>query len=286
MLVAAVAALASAALSALALAALHRSAGMVRDLPAPAGLGRFLVGNTKHPLWLLGMTTAAVALVLHAVALHDGPLTLVQPLMVSGIVFALALRQLIEGRRPARNQLGWAATLAIGLMLFLLAATPGQGPPQPPDTGPTLVFVIAIPTGMAVCALLGRGAQGKRAAALLGAGAGLAFAGAAALLKEVTDQVTHGLGAVFGAWPVYALLVAGFFGLVFNQLAFGAAPLPASLPALSTVDPLASLAIGVWVFDEPYRSAAGAVVTELIGLSLVMVAVVALSRHATTEPRI
>lgn len=278
MVVATAAALASAALSALALAALHRSAGMVRDVSPRTGMSRFLVANARHPLWLVGMLAATLASVLHAVALHDGPLTLVQPLMVSAVVFALAFRQLIEGRRPAPAQLSWAVALTAGLVVFLVAASPGQGPPQGPDAGPALVAVIALPAGMALCGLFGRRADGRRAATWLGVGAGLAFAGTAGLLKEVTDQVNHGLGAVFATWPVYALAVAGVFGLVFNQLAFRAAPLPASLPALSTVDPLVSLVIGVSVFDEPFRSAPPELAMELIALVLVMVSVAALTR--------
>ena len=229
------------------------------------------------------MLGAILASVLHAIALHAGPLTLVQPMMVSGLVFALVFRQLIERRWPAPAQLGWAAALSGGLVLFLLAATPAAGPPQAPDAGPTLLAVIALPASMAVCWVFGRRADGRGSAALLGAGAGFAFAGTAALLKQVTNQVGHGLGAVLGTWPIYALALAGLFGMIFNQLAFRAAALSASLPALSTVDPLVSFFLGVAVFDEPFRSAPVAVVAELMALLVVTASAVALARHQAED---
>jgi hypothetical protein len=275
--VATVAAVVASALFAASTALLHRSAGLVAHTHGVGGLARFVRRTSVHPIWVAGMGGQVAGFGLHALALHDGPLTFVQPLMVTEVVFALPLRQLLEARRPRRAELAWAALLCAGLAGFLVAATPSEGRPHTPDPVPTFATVAAIGLGMALCAYLGRSAEGKLAAGALGVGAGLGFAGTAGALKQVTAELGHGITGVFTDWPVYALAVAGAVGMLLTQLAFKAAPLRASLPAMSTVDTVVSLAIGVAVFDEPFRVSALALLGEVVGLAVVVVGLAGLT---------
>ena len=269
-LIATIAALVGAALYAISTALLHRSAGLVAQATSGRGMARFVARTSVHPLWLLGMLGQLFGFGLHALALHDGPLTLVQPLMVTEVVFALPLRHLLEGRRPRNSELAWAALLCAGLATFLVVATSAEGPARAPDALPTLLAVLTIGGGMALCAFLGRGAKGNWAATALAIGAGLGFAGTAGALKQVTGELGHGVGAVFLDWPVYALAISGAAGMLLTQLAFKAAPLRASLPAMSTVDTVASLVLGVTVFDEPFRVTPLALFGEVTGLVAVV----------------
>jgi hypothetical protein len=290
MALATVVALLAAATYALATALLHRSAQLVGSAGrAGSGVGRFVSSNVRHPVWILGMVTEGVGFALHALALHAGPITLVQPLLVSGLVFALPVRQLLDRRRPEMAELAWAAVLAVGLVVLLLAATPGEGPSSAPDRIPTILASIFVAVGMIGSAVAGLRWSGRRAAAVLGFGAGLGFAAVAGLLKAVTGEASHHGFALFAEWPVYALVPAGVGGLLLNQLAFRVAPLRHSLPTMSTVDPLVSLLIGVAVFDEPFRRSPPAVAGELLGLLLVVAPIVALTRREpdrgpTTRP--
>ncbi|MCL6091377.1 MAG: DMT family transporter [Actinobacteria bacterium] len=223
---------------------------------------------------------------LHALALRDGPLTLVQPLMVTEVVFALPLRHLLEGRRPRNFELVWAGVLCAGLTTFLVVATPAEGPARSPDPVPTIVTVVLLGAGMALCALAGRGARGNWAAAVLAVGAGLGFAGTAGALKQVTSQLSHGLGPVLVSWPIYAVAAGGAAGMLLSQLAFRAGPLRASLPTMATVDTVVSLVIGVTVFDEPFRLSPLALFGEVAGLVTVVIGLALLTsgegggRHA------
>lgn len=90
----------------------------------------------------------------------------------------------------------------------------------------------------------------------------------------------RGAGALVTTWPLYALLVVGVIGLVLNQLAYQAGPLCFSLAALTTVDPVASLVIGVAVFDERFRNGPGELLGEVLGLALVVAAAIGLTRSA------
>ena len=67
-------------------------------------------------------------------------------------------------------------------------------------------------------------------------------------------------------------------GAILTKLAFQAAPLAASLPAISTVDPLRSIVVGVAVHDEHVNRGPGGG-TVLVALLLLMgAAVIQLAR--------
>jgi hypothetical protein len=285
MLDAILAAVSAAALFAVAAALQHRSAGLVRARLVSAGRpgqARRVAGlaprTLRHPLWIAGSLASLAGFGLHALALHDGPLTLVQPLLVTGVIFALPLRQVLERRRPRYSELGWAAALALGLAVFILVSTPAASGSHAADLRPAVICVAAIALCIPGCCVAGRRATGSVAAAALGTAAGLAFAATAGLLKETVDVVSRDAGALLTTWPGYALVVVGGLGLLLNQLAYQAGPLRASLPAITTVNPIVSLIIGVAVFDEHFRSGAPYLVGEILGLALIAVAAVELTR--------
>ena len=227
MLVATLAALLAAAFFAVSAAFQHRSAGLVTEVDplGTAKLAGFISRTLRHPLWVLGSVAGIFGFALHALALRDGALTLVQPLLVSGIIFALALRQLLEHRSPRRSELGWAFVLAVGLVLFLTISTPAAGVTQPADAIPTIVLGAVIGIGVLGLFVIGRRAAGRAAAALLGTATGLSFAAKAGLLKQVVDTLDHGVGTVATTWPLYAFLGLWLFSLLLNQLAYQAGPL-------------------------------------------------------------
>ncbi len=280
MLTAVGAAVAAAALFAVASALQHRSASQIPKLGAVRhrDVIRYVVSTLRHRVWLAGTAADAFGLALHALALHSGPLTLVQPLLVTGLVFALPLRQWLDHRRPGRREVATAAVLAAGLTLFLVAATPAEATTSPADHLPVLVTVLAIGVAVSGAVWLGRQSSGSVSAAAFGVAAGLSFAATAALLKATTNAFANGPVAALSSWSLYALVAVGAVGLLCNQLAFQAGPLRASLPAIATIDPLVSLVIGVAVYDEALRSGLAASSIELVGLAVVVWATVSLSR--------
>jgi drug/metabolite transporter (DMT)-like permease len=277
-----VAALVAAALFAVPTAFQHRSAGLVT---AVGRRGGFVSRTLRHPLWIVGSVANLAGLSLHALALRDGPLTLVQPLLVIGVIFTLPLRQVMEHRRPGRAEIGWAAALTLGLALFLILilAIPADGPVQGADPEPMVLCGAAIGFAIAGCLTAGRRRAAATGAVLLGTTAGLLLAVAAALLKETTDVLGHGAAALFTGWPLYALVAVGGAGLVSSQYAYRAGPLSASLPAITAVNPVVSVVIGVAVFDKPFRAAPGYLLGEVLGLGLMATAAIGLTRSIPDE---
>jgi hypothetical protein len=126
---------------------------------------RYLLSN---PLWLFGWVALAGAFVFQALALHAGQMSVVQPLLVTELVFALVLRR-VWLHQQIRNVTWGAAALCCGtLALFVALSEPTGGAAVP--TSSAWAGAIAVTVGgsavLALCSL--RGSPVRRAA-LLGA---------------------------------------------------------------------------------------------------------------------
>src|SRR5688500_10049652 len=56
----------------------------------------------RSPRWLAGSTIGLMAWLLHAVALNLGTLSLVQPIILLGVVLAVVVRSSLDRRWPSR----------------------------------------------------------------------------------------------------------------------------------------------------------------------------------------
>ena len=251
----------------------HVSAGDVPDAQKmqPHQLVRFIRSTLAHPLWLGGIFADVVGLVLQIIALHLGALGVVQPMLVTGLLFALLLRAGYE-RSIRRSELVWAAvvTLALAGFLFISGVTNGVSTPAQADRGPAVAAGVIGLLLAGACVQLGRRQSSRgRAAALMGVALGAVYAATAGLLKALTQIALRHPTALLSSWQLYTVLVLGAAGLFLAQLTFQAGPLTASLPAASTIDPLLSIAIGVIVYDERlHRGPASGAVLGLLLLVL------------------
>ena len=270
---------------ALATVSQHRAA---RTAHPATGLGLGLLRRlARRPLWLLGLVSGAVGLVLHGLALSLGQLTVVQPVLVSGLLFALPLSLLVERTSPKWREWVWAVAVVLGLALFLLAARPSPGVPLA-DEGALAGLGGAVMAVAAVAVALAATTVRRHRAALLGTAAGLSFGVTAALLKQVVGELARGPLVPFTDWSMYALLLVGGTGLVLTQTAYQAGRLAASLPPMTIVDPIAAIAIGALCFDEQLTARPLAVAGQLVGFAIMTVAVIrltALTAQDDGEPR-
>ena len=274
--------LGSAAAFAVAASLKHRSAGEVPDAQnlRPTAVGQFVRATVVHRLWLAGIAADAVAVLLQIVALHYGALAVVQPLLISGLLFALLLRPL-HHQPIGQRELGWALVVSVALVGFLaLAGTAARSSTTAGvDRVPAIIAgIVGLVLAAGCVAVAHRQRPGGISAALLGVAVGITYAAAAALLKAVGDVAVHGPRALLTSWQLYTVFVIGVLGLLLNQLAFQAGPLTASLPAIATVNPRASIAIGVLVYDETVRHSPEASLGLALLLLVLGIAVIQLTR--------
>jgi hypothetical protein len=263
----------------------HVSAGQVpmSSGEGVGGFGRFIRGTLAHPLWLGGIGADVVGLALQLIALHLGALAVVQPLLITGLVFALVFRSRFGGRVSPR-EIGWAVVVGLCLVGFLLVAH--VRPPVDHQGVDKVPAAIACGVGVVLgtaCVLAARRVRGGRSAALIGITVGATYAATAALLKTLTDLAFPNPLHLFVSWQLYTVIVVGALGLVLNQMAFQAGPLSSSLPAIATVDPLLSVVIGVALYDERIRHSAWALVALTALLLVLGWAVIQLARAEARE---
>src|SRR5262245_17128392 len=83
-----------------------------------------LVGQT---MWLLGTIALLTGYVFQAAALDRGRLAIIQPLLVTTVVFALPLGYLLTRQHVGRREIIGAAVILIGLGLFTYFGDPAGG---------------------------------------------------------------------------------------------------------------------------------------------------------------
>jgi drug/metabolite transporter (DMT)-like permease len=236
-----------------------------------------LVRDTR---WLVGLLFMGGTFVFQAVALYYGELAVVQPILVTELIFTLALRRYwLHDTIRSRT---WMAALMIcvGLGAFLLAAQPQEG--DRVATVGNWVWALSI-RGCVILVLLALSRTGPpaRRAAILGCAAALMWAIDAAFVKAATDVFSqYGWAALLVHWPLYGVVVTGVLGTILLQAAFAAGPLSASQPAILIVDPLASIALGVELFGERLRTSVPALTVSVIGLLVMAAGVVVISAWA------
>jgi hypothetical protein len=80
-----------------------------------------------------------------------------------------------------------------------------------------------------------------------------------------------GIAALPLAWQTYGVLITAVYGLLLSQDAYKSASLPASLPPLTVVEPVAGIAVGVGVLDETINLGGAALVGEIAAIVLMVV---------------
>lgn len=232
----------------------------------------------KVPRWLGGIGFMVVGMVLGAIALAHGELSLVEPLLATNLLFALVLSRR-QTRQPLGRQ-GWGGLLLLagGVTAFIVAGQPEGGDAISDPVRHWLI--IGVMVGLAL--LLTGYAKRSRLSS------GPALGVAAGLLYGVQDALTRVSGQRFSdggwmalvtGWQLYAVVALGITGLVLVQSAFETAPLRMSLPALTAAQPLAGIVCGVGFLGDRLRADTGAMAWEAAGLAGIVVGVVLLGLH-------
>jgi drug/metabolite transporter (DMT)-like permease len=240
---------------------------------------RLLVDLMQVPRWLGGIAFMVAGMVLGAIALSQGEISLVEPLLATNLLFALALSRR-QTRQPLGRQ-GWTglALLAGGVTAFIVAGQPRGGSAISDPFRHWLIIGAMI--GLAL--LLTTYAKRSRLSA-----APVLLALAAGLLYGVQDALTRisgqrfsegGLTELVTTWQPYGVVVIGVTGLILVQSAFETAPLRMSLPALTAAQPLAGILCGVGFLGDRLRTDTGALAWEAAGLAAIVGGIVLLGLH-------
>jgi len=272
------AALAAALCYAAAMVLQHRSARGAD--PALSLRPRLLADLARRPLWLAGALANVVGWGLRFVALAFGSLVVVQPVLSSSLLVAMPWSARWQHERVSGREWVGAVAIATGLAVFLVEAHTDNGADRASALRWLVVGGGVGAFALALVALAVRWPTGRRRAVLLAAAGGAVLALVAALTKATAAAARVSVVHVVTTWSPYALVAVGAVGVVVVQSAFNAASLSATLPVLMVVEPLASVAVGVLLFQERIAGNAVNVTLALCGLAATMTGVWIVARAA------
>lgn len=273
-------ALASAFAFAAATVGQQRAAATSSD--ADARGGRFVGQLLRNPRWIAATLGNAGGYALQAAALGVGSVVVVQPILVTSLLFALPLSARLAHQRLSPAAVASSLLLSGSLSLFVLLAHATRGTDHASSWGWLVVALIGLPL-VACCLVFAHPRAGAVRAALLAVAVGLLGGVLAVLTKSVVDSGAGGVVHLLTTGEPYGLIVIGVAGIYLQQLSFQAGALQASLPIMTVLEPLIAAVLGATLLHEQLRTG-GLRMSVLVLATLIMaVATVALARaHART----
>ncbi|MEU6574576.1 DMT family transporter [Streptomyces sp. NPDC046805] len=241
---------------------------------------RLLLDLMKVPRWLFGTALMVIGMVLGAIALGQGEISMVEPLLATNLLFALALSR-HQTKQPLGRQ-GWAGLvlLAGGVSAFIVAGQPRGGNAVTDPLRHWLIIGLTIGAALLLTAFAKHARLNTAAPLLLALAAGLLYGVQDSLTRVSGERFSEGgLTEVLSGWQPYGVLVLGVSGLILVQSAFETAPLRMSLPALTAAQPLAGILCGVGFLGDRLRTDAGALAWQAAGLAGVILGIVLLGLH-------
>ena len=235
--------------------------------------------SLRDARWWAGALAAVANYALQAVALSAGSVLLVTGLQVTALLFALPIYAWLIRRRMTHGEWLWAVVLAAALAVVVVIGDPAQGTYHAP-VRTWIVVSVLLGTLLVGCVLGARVYRGRpTAAVLLALAAGTSLAVFAVLTKVLVDLAkADGFTAVLRSPVVLPWLAATLAGMIFQQSAFRAGALTASMPTMTVAKPLVASALGVLLLNETIRTGRAEGVAVLVGVVLIVVATAALAR--------
>jgi drug/metabolite transporter (DMT)-like permease len=267
------------------LAALFLAIGIVvrqratMDVPAEHGVSSVMVLTLiRRPLWWAGTAAAVAGYVFQALALVKGSLLLVQPILVSALLFALPMSARLARRRVTRGEWAWAVLLTLALAVFVVLAKTQPGDYEASLPTSALVALICTAAVMA-CVLVAIRTIGWRRAVLLAVAVGVLFGVVAVLTKLVMHLLTHeGLRTVLTTPVLYLLAVLGIVAVLLQQSSFHAGSLQTSVPTMLVLEPVIAVVLGAVVLGEHLTVNGAKAIALTIAITAMAAATIALGR--------
>lgn len=258
----------------------HRA---THEVPArPTGNPRLLLDLLGHRLWRWSIGLAVLGFALQVLALRYAPLILVQPLLVTGVLWFVVFTAAAYRTRPDRLLVTGILLCLAGLSVFLVLAHPNRSSGRGfGSLWSALPLALGLGVTVAVCLALAA-TVGRRWRALpLSLATGVCYGVTASLVRSLSSGAGGGPAGVFGHWQLYALILLGPAGVLLNQNSYQAGRIGApALTVITVTDPLVSLAAGLVWLGESIRTGAWDVTGEVGSLVALVVGLVLLARHA------
>ena len=239
---------------------------------------RLIAELLRKRRWLLGIGIMVSGQLLSMWAIGHLALTVAEPLLATSLIFALILAVPVSGQRLRRSEVLGALLLSAGVTVLSVSRSINS---QGIRFGGSAYWWSAAAIAALAFIFLRAGwrRSGQARATLTGTAAGLVFGISDALTRSTVGMLNHhSLSALLTSWPAYSLVAASVLGMWLMESSFNAAPLNASLPAITAAEPVAGIALGVVVFGDVIRVSPGMIAFQAAGIIALISGVILVAR--------
>ncbi|ADD44044.1 hypothetical protein [Stackebrandtia nassauensis] len=233
----------------------------------------------KQPRWWIGGAISFLGACLHAVALIMAPLTIIQPISMTTLVYAVPLAAKLHGRKPRRAELLGSVAVSIGLA-GLMAMIPLSDNKTPTlDSGPAIGFLVGVLAFVAVTQFIGSRATGPHRALFYALGAGVATGTVSTFVRLVGAGASEDFAQLFH-W--FSLVVPSMLILatILLQRAYAIGYFGIAYAVAQVSDPVASVLAGAGLLGEPLPTNPSLFVPALLCGALLIAGTIVLGRNA------
>jgi drug/metabolite transporter (DMT)-like permease len=250
-----------------------------------SALGAGMLGSlVRRPVWVAGILADIAGFGVQAWALAVGSLLLVQPILVTTLIFALPLAARVDRRRLTAKEWAWSLVLIAALVVFVRLGEPTAGLDRPPFPSWLPALVISIPLVAACVWSAASLPHGTKRSLVLAVAAGTLLGLSAPLTKSGIDGFSDGILAGLGTWELWAMAITASLGTFWQQSSYQAGDVQTSLPTVTVLKPIIAMALGLTAYRETLQVGRATDVLLLASLAAMVAATIALGRLAA--PRV
>ncbi len=249
------------------------------DLSGTLSLSRLWVAVRK-PLWLAGSALAGAGAILHLAALSLAPLSVIQPIGILAVPFAVILGASLRKARPAPATV-LSVLLCVSGVGFFVWLTVGHAAAGVVP-GPSMVIAGLVVAGiLAGCTVLAMTGSHRYRSICWAAGAAVAYGFAATLIRGLFQQFQAGASWLDPViWvTMIAVVIALAIGIWLVQQAYATGPPEIVLGCLTVLDPGVAVLLGITLMGEGRSLDLPTMLGMLLGAAVAVVGVLSLARH-------
>lgn len=243
----------------------------------------FLLHLVRQPRWLVGSVAAVLGACLHLVALSGAPLTIIQPIGVTGLLFAIVLSALFTRRRVGVGQIVAGVAVMVGLVGVLWLFPHSSDTPLLPTSVALVLTGATLGLGAAVYLTAHWMPDGARGIMLALAG-GTAMGTTSGLARVITAGAHEDWTSVV-SWLTPLAFVTAVFGALLMQNAYRTGHFSAAYATLLITDPVVGVGIGALLLGEGVPETLPAQIAAAAFAALAIAGTVSLAqaRHRNPE---
>ena len=267
-----------------------RALGQMRALD----IGRppqVIVSLLTSRAWLAGFALMLTGLACQTIVLTFEPVSVVQPVLASGVVLVLVLSRLVLRERLRGGETWCVAAIVVSVVLLALSATSTEASHHASPGWMVAVMVPSVVVGLlvAVGSLRARNHGAPVTGVWSGLGTGLLYGVAALAIKAlsgilVRHQTAVGIAIGVVSSPyLYALAGCLAVAMLLFQAALQACRASIVVPVSAVTGSVYFIITGTWLFHEHLPASPARLGLRLAGIALAALVLFALSRQAPEQ---